>query len=121
MHAGAMPAQSHQLLPVHWRHEPHYVIEFPCFLSLAKAAMCIIWRALWTSRSALWQRSIGCFALHPPLQPIYVFQVSESPETYAEVTLPYIKSIPAARMQWVYNILERKALRSSPKAHTLQT
>ena len=35
-------------------------------------------------------------------------QVHETPETYAAVTLPYIESIPSARIQWVYNVLERK-------------
>jgi len=35
-------------------------------------------------------------------------QVHETPETYAAVTLPYIESIPSSRIQWVYNVLERK-------------
>eukprot|EP00884_Botryococcus_braunii_P020463 jgi/Botrbrau1/70/Bobra.0022s0062.1 len=35
--------------------------------------------------------------------------VRESPEEYREITLPYIESIPASRIQWVYNILEKKA------------
>lgn len=30
----------------------------------------------------------------------------ETPEIYREKVLPYIKSIPASHIQWVYNILE---------------
>eukprot|EP00238_Polyblepharides_amylifera_P012952 CAMPEP_0196598230 /NCGR_PEP_ID=MMETSP1081-20130531/94203_1 /TAXON_ID=36882 /ORGANISM="Pyramimonas amylifera, Strain CCMP720" /LENGTH=292 /DNA_ID=CAMNT_0041923899 /DNA_START=641 /DNA_END=1519 /DNA_ORIENTATION=- len=35
--------------------------------------------------------------------------IRETPETYASVTLPYIRSIPAASIQWVYNVLDKKA------------
>ncbi|KAN0060078.1 hypothetical protein ACQY0O_008051 [Thecaphora frezii] len=34
--------------------------------------------------------------------------VFETPQMYAERVLPYIESIPASRIQWVYNILEHK-------------
>ena len=37
-------------------------------------------------------------------------QVAETPEMYAAIVRPYIDSIPAARIQWVYNILEKKVL-----------
>jgi len=36
------------------------------------------------------------------------FIVRETPELYALVTLPYILSLPATTIQWVYNILEKK-------------
>ncbi|EIE20512.1 scavenger mRNA decapping enzyme, partial [Coccomyxa subellipsoidea C-169] len=35
--------------------------------------------------------------------------VTETPSSYTMVTLPYIESIPPSRIQWVYNILEKKA------------
>ena len=35
-------------------------------------------------------------------------QVAETPDMYATVVRPYIDSIPASRIQWVYNILEKK-------------
>lgn len=35
-------------------------------------------------------------------------QVSESPDEYRDITLPYIEAIPQARLQWVYNILQKK-------------
>ncbi|KAG2448698.1 hypothetical protein HYH02_006054 [Chlamydomonas schloesseri] len=34
--------------------------------------------------------------------------VTETPELYERVVLPYIRAIPPARLQWVYNILEKK-------------
>ncbi|PWZ00494.1 scavenger mRNA decapping enzyme [Testicularia cyperi] len=34
--------------------------------------------------------------------------VRETPQIYAERILPWIESIPASRIQWVYNILEHK-------------
>ncbi|KAG2488012.1 hypothetical protein HYH03_013449 [Edaphochlamys debaryana] len=34
--------------------------------------------------------------------------VTETPELYEQTVLPYIRSIPPARLQWVYNILEKK-------------
>lgn len=34
--------------------------------------------------------------------------VVETPELYERVVLPYIQAVPPARMQWVYNVLERK-------------
>ena len=34
-------------------------------------------------------------------------QVSETPEMYAAIMKPYIESIPASRIQWVYNILAK--------------
>ncbi|KAK9824616.1 hypothetical protein WJX72_011745 [[Myrmecia] bisecta] len=39
----------------------------------------------------------------------HYFMVSETPEQYKEVTLPYIQSIPESRIQWVYNILNKSA------------
>lgn len=35
--------------------------------------------------------------------------VRETPAMYSSVVLPYIKSLPPSRIQWVYNILEKKA------------
>ncbi|BDA50605.1 m7GpppX diphosphatase [Coccomyxa sp. Obi] len=35
--------------------------------------------------------------------------VKETPGTYETVTLPYIESIPSSRIQWVFNILGKKA------------
>ena len=35
-------------------------------------------------------------------------QVVETPEVYKLIVRPYIDSIPASRIQWVYNILEKK-------------
>ena len=35
-------------------------------------------------------------------------QVVETPEVYERIVRPYIDSIPASRIQWVYNILEKK-------------
>jgi len=35
--------------------------------------------------------------------------IRESPELYAEVTKAYIESLPSSSIQWVYNILEKKA------------
>lgn len=35
-------------------------------------------------------------------------QVLETPKLYARVVKPYIDSIPSSRIQWVYNILEKK-------------
>eukprot|EP00241_Pyramimonas_parkeae_P007060 CAMPEP_0114231588 /NCGR_PEP_ID=MMETSP0058-20121206/4130_1 /TAXON_ID=36894 /ORGANISM="Pyramimonas parkeae, CCMP726" /LENGTH=311 /DNA_ID=CAMNT_0001342959 /DNA_START=24 /DNA_END=959 /DNA_ORIENTATION=+ len=35
--------------------------------------------------------------------------VSETAELYKTVTLPYINNLPQASIQWVYNILEKKA------------
>lgn len=34
--------------------------------------------------------------------------VLEDPELYERATLPFIQSIPASRLGWVYNILEKK-------------
>ncbi|KAG9038806.1 hypothetical protein FRB95_014355 [Tulasnella sp. JGI-2019a] len=34
--------------------------------------------------------------------------VRETPQTYQDVTLPYIQSIPEKRIQWVYNILSHE-------------
>ncbi|GLC42651.1 hypothetical protein PLESTB_001123800 [Pleodorina starrii] len=34
--------------------------------------------------------------------------VRETPEMYEHIVLPYIQSIPPARLQWVYNVLEKK-------------
>lgn len=36
------------------------------------------------------------------------FIMVETPEVYRAVTLPHIESLPAASIQWVYNILEKK-------------
>ncbi|PWN96653.1 scavenger mRNA decapping enzyme [Tilletiopsis washingtonensis] len=36
------------------------------------------------------------------------FMVTESPEVYASVVEPWLKAQPLARIQWVYNILEKK-------------
>jgi m7GpppX diphosphatase len=37
-----------------------------------------------------------------------VFHIAvETKAVYNDVTFPYIESIPADKMQWVYNILER--------------
>ena len=35
-------------------------------------------------------------------------QVLETPELYERIVRPYIDSIPKSRIQWVYNILEKK-------------
>eukprot|EP00798_Chlamydomonas_sp_ICE-L_P020775 gene20775-27599_t len=35
-------------------------------------------------------------------------QVKETPEAYQSFHLPYVKAIPPSRMQWVYNVLEKK-------------
>lgn len=35
-------------------------------------------------------------------------QVTETPKMYAAVVKPYIDSIQASRIQWVYNILDKK-------------
>ena len=35
-------------------------------------------------------------------------QVCETPQLYADKVLPFIQAIPAARIAWVYNILEKK-------------
>lgn len=35
--------------------------------------------------------------------------IRESPEMYEEQVLPHIEAIPAAHIQWVYNILDKKA------------
>ena len=45
----------------------------------------------------------------------------ETPEAYAAVTLPYINSIPPARIQWVYNVLERKVLKHLSVSRILPT
>lgn len=49
--------------------------------------------------------------------------IHEDPELYERATLPYIQAIPASRLGWVYNILERKVRISStaqpPGRHTL--
>lgn len=34
--------------------------------------------------------------------------ITETPEMYERTVLPYIRAIPPARLQWVYNVLERK-------------
>ncbi|GFR52245.1 hypothetical protein Agub_g14779, partial [Astrephomene gubernaculifera] len=34
--------------------------------------------------------------------------VTETPEMYEQIVLPYIQSLPPSRLQWVYNILEKK-------------
>ncbi|PWN31767.1 scavenger mRNA decapping enzyme [Meira miltonrushii] len=36
------------------------------------------------------------------------FMVTETPETYAGIVEPWIKNQPVERIQWVYNILEKK-------------
>ena len=35
--------------------------------------------------------------------------VVENPETYEKTVLPYIMTMVAGRLQWVYNILDHKA------------
>lgn len=37
------------------------------------------------------------------------FMVCETPQLYKQKVLPFIQAIPAARIAWVYNILEKKA------------
>eukprot|EP00899_Mesostigma_viride_P016364 jgi/Mesvir1/24729/Mv21994-RA.1 len=37
------------------------------------------------------------------------FLVLETPDVYCDVTLPYISSFPPSGIQWVYNMLDRKA------------
>lgn len=37
------------------------------------------------------------------------FMVTETAEDYGRITLPYLLSIPPSSIQWVYNVLERKA------------
>ena len=46
-------------------------------------------------------------------------QVQETPELYMAVVLPHIESIPASRLQWVYNILEMKVQRIMLQAERL--
>ncbi len=36
-------------------------------------------------------------------------QVVETPELYERVVRPYIESLPASRIEWVYNILNKTA------------
>lgn len=43
-------------------------------------------------------------------------QVAETAEVYFHKVLPYIQSLPASRIAWVYNILEKKV---SPNLATL--
>lgn len=35
-------------------------------------------------------------------------QVAETPDAYSNKVLPYIQSLPASRIAWVYNMLEKK-------------
>lgn len=35
-------------------------------------------------------------------------QVAETAEVYSNKVLPYMQSLPASRITWVYNILEKK-------------
>lgn len=35
-------------------------------------------------------------------------QVAETPAIYSNKVLPYIQSLPASRITWVYNILQKK-------------
>ena len=37
-------------------------------------------------------------------------QIRETPDLYHSIHIPYIQSIPAGRIQWVYNILEGKVI-----------
>lgn len=37
------------------------------------------------------------------------FKVIESPATYMNISLPYIKSIGPSRIQWVLNLLDKKS------------
>ena len=46
-------------------------------------------------------------------------QVRESPGEYRDVTLPFIKAIPPARLQWVHNILQKQAGLLMPHATAL--
>ena len=43
----------------------------------------------------------------------------ETPEMYREVTRPYIESIPTSHIQWVFNILDKKASRMRCRASWL--
>lgn len=42
-------------------------------------------------------------------------QITETPEMYERTVLPYIRAIPPARLQWVYNVLERKVGSAHPQ------
>jgi m7GpppX diphosphatase len=37
-----------------------------------------------------------------------MMQVHETPEMYQNLVLPFIHSLPLSRLQWVYNILDKK-------------
>lgn len=57
-----------------------------------------------------WNASLGddctsACALSP------IVQVCETPDIYERVVLPYVQSIPSERLQWVYNVLEKKVRR----------
>ena len=44
-------------------------------------------------------------------------QVAETPEVYSNRVLPYIQSLPASRITWVYNILEKKVSATGQTLH----
>ncbi len=58
---------------------------------------------------------------YPQVLPMPWLQVRETPEVYRSAVLPYIRSIPPDRLQWVYNILEKKVGGSSGAACLLGT
>lgn len=46
-------------------------------------------------------------------------QVAETPDVYSSKVLPYIQSLPASRVTWVYNILEKKVSATGQKLNVL--
>ena len=45
-------------------------------------------------------------------------QVAETPDIYSNKVLPYIQSLPASRVTWVYNMLEKR-VSAAPQGHRL--
>ena len=46
-------------------------------------------------------------------------QVAETAEVYSNKVLPYMQSLPASRITWVYNILEKKVRAAGYTLHML--
>ena len=48
-------------------------------------------------------------------------QVAETPELYNNKVLPYMQSLPASRIAWVYNMLEKRVSATGQALHAPNT
>ena len=78
--------------------------------ALIDTCMCPLLPVTQKSRTSQPEPPIHLGLMHMLNSRIPWLQVPETPEMYDAIVKPYIDSIPASRIQWVYNILEKKVV-----------